>query len=83
MKNLHVSLCQLSYIIPIINKLSRYFNLVLYFVINKHTTRSVTNILELHNLSINYKLITVNQLEFNNIFINTIDQDNIFFVIYF
>jgi hypothetical protein len=80
MKNLHVSLCQMSYIIPIIYKLSKYFNIILYFVINKHTTRSTINLLELNKLVMNYKLITVNQEEFTNIFINIIKDDNIFFI---
>lgn len=79
-KKLHVSLSQLCYIIPIINKLSNYFDIILYYVINEHYARSIINLIEVHKIGIDYEINTVTQKEFNELLTKSINTNEIFLI---
>lgn len=67
---LHIPLCQMNYIVPVINKLKDYFECQFYFIANQYSLKSSINMIELQKINIptTIKIITQEQL---NALINT------------
>ena len=72
---LHIPLCQMNYIVPVINKLKDYFDCQFYFIANQYSLKSSINMIELQKIGIptTIKIITQDQL---NAIINTCVEKN-------
>ena len=81
---LHISLCQLCYIVPMIIKLQKYFIIKYYYIMNNQAMKSSLNLLELTRQKVNLDYFTVcTQQEFNNIVRSKLNSKELFLIISF